>query len=251
VIASIPAPLLDAARDPARARAIVLALLADTSDAGAGRRQSLVLGQTLTPQEVQAGAEAVPLIADLATESRLALLDLALPALRVLPPQAAVDLLAAIDQMVLADYRITPFEFAIQHLVRRNLRAAGRLPPAPGAPTGAAQAQTEDVAAVLATIARAGTSDGDLAQAAYAAGARHFGLSGDHLGDRGDGASALARLATVLQRLERVPAAQKKKLLEALAHTASKDGTIEPDELALLRAFAAALDCPAPVMSAA
>jgi Zn-dependent protease with chaperone function len=251
VIASIPGPLLAAAHEPARARAVVLALLADPRDAGAGRRQSLVLGQTLTSQEMQTGAETVPLIAQLPPESRLALLDLTLPTLRAQPQESIAELLAAIDEMVLADYQVTPFEFAIQHLVRRNLRAAGRTPAVLNAPPATPQAQSADVAAVLGTIARAGSPEPAAAAAAYAAGARFFGLADDQLGDRDEGATALTRLATVLQRLDRVPGAQKKRVLEALAVTASKDGSIAPDELALLRAFAAALDCPAPIMSAA
>ncbi len=249
MIAAIPETLRDAARDPARSRAVVLALVADTSDAGAGRRQSTVLSQVLLPTEVQTGMEAVPLINQLSIEERLALLDLALPALRSLPMESLTRLLAALDEMVLADYRITPFEFATQHIVRRNLRAAGRLPVPPGAPPVLRKAPEQDVAAILATMARAGTARPGFAPQVYAAGARHFGLADDRLGDLADGSSALARLAVVLQRLERIPPFEKKRVLEALAVAASADGLIEPEEHALLRAFAAALDCPAPVLS--
>lgn len=250
LIASIPGPLLAAARDPARARAVVLALLASADDPAAGQRQAVTVHKTLSPVEVQAGAEAVPLISALSTESRFALLDLALPALRTLPPPAMLALLAAIDEMVLADYRVTSFEFAIQHILRRNLRvASGDLPAQSGAPNAAAQ--SADVAAVLAAMARAGAGRALTADAAFAAGARHFGLPETRLDARDPGPSALTQLAVVLHRLERIAPEQKRKLLDALAVAAGTDGVIEADEVALLRAFAAALDCPAPVLHAA
>src|SRR5690606_22430828 len=98
LIEAMPPSLRDAAHDPARVRAIVLALVAETADAAAGRRQSKILGEVLSAAEVQAGAEAVALLEGLGTAERLALLDLALPALRSLPAPQLQSLLAALDE---------------------------------------------------------------------------------------------------------------------------------------------------------
>src|SRR5690606_7270400 len=49
LIDALPPEVVEAAHDPARARAVLLALLADTADAAAGQRQSKTLGQTLSP----------------------------------------------------------------------------------------------------------------------------------------------------------------------------------------------------------
>jgi len=41
---------------------------------------------------------------------------------------------------------------------------------------------------------------------------------------------------------------QKPRLLKAVAHTVAADQQIRPLEVELVRAFAAALDCPAPLL---
>ncbi|MBE2215854.1 MAG: TerB family tellurite resistance protein, partial [Opitutaceae bacterium] len=46
------------------------------------------------------------------------------------------------------------------------------------------------------------------------------------------------------------PMAERARVLAALAHAAAADGVVRPEEHALLRAFAAALDCPAPLLAA-
>ena len=60
--------------------------------------------------------------------------------------------------------------------------------------------------------------------------------------------TTLAHLDVALDRLALTPAPFRKRILQALAAALAADGTLSPTEAELLRAIAAALDCPLPPM---
>jgi len=249
VLASIPGDLRTAAHDPATAPALLLGLLAHATDEATAARQGHILAQALGPEGRARALLFARSSAALGDETRLALVDLALPAIRQLERAPVSALLAALDEMIAADTRTSPFEFALARIIRRALA------PAAGASAGAAlpafaRAPAPDVAALLDAVARAGSgADPALHQRAYAAGARAFGLAGDLATAPREAVRSLPSLTLPLQRLERTPMAERARVLEALAHAAAADGVVRPEEHAVLRAVAAALDCPAPLLA--
>lgn len=251
VLDAIPDDLRSAAHGPESAPALLLGLLAHASDEATAARERHILEQALGAAGMIQALSFSRASASLGDEARLALVDLTLPALRQLAPPTIATLLAVLDEMIAADYRTSAFEFALARIIRRALSpaaaAGGAIPP----PLPSfAKAPLPDVAALIDAVARAGSDDSTAHSRAYAAGARAFGFVGDLATAAREPSKSLASLALPLQRLERTPMSERARVLGALAHTASADGTVRPDEHALLRAIAAALDCPAPLLAA-
>ncbi len=249
VFEAIPESVRDAAHDPATAPALLLGMLAHAPDDATANRQRLILTQALDPAAMVHALQLGRAAADLGDDVRLALVDLTLPAVQQLPPERIPAFLAVMDEMIAADYRTTAFEFALARIIRRSLgrHAGGSAQPAlPSFP----KAPAPDVAALLDAVARAGSNgDAEHQGRAYAAGARRFGLVADLSRAPREPAKSLTALALPLQRLERTPMSERARVLDALAHAAAADGVVHPEEHALLRAFAAALDCPAPMIA--
>jgi tellurite resistance protein len=60
---------------------------------------------------------------------------------------------------------------------------------------------------------------------------------------------SLASLESALAQLAAAPPTTKREVLSACAATAAADGQLSPREAELLRAIAAALDCPVPPLA--
>jgi Zn-dependent protease with chaperone function/uncharacterized tellurite resistance protein B-like protein len=251
VLGAIPEALREAAHAPESAPALLLGLLAGAPDEATAARERHILEQALGAAGMIQALQHARAAAGFSDEVRLALVDLTLPAIRQLAPSTIATLLAVLDEMIAADYRTSPFEFALARIIRRALAPASAAggATAPALPSFA-KAPLADVAALIDAVARAGSDDSTEHARAYAAGARAFGFIGDLATSPREASKSLGSLALPLQRLERTPMSERARVLGALAHTASADGAVRPEEHALLRAFAAALDCPAPLLAA-
>jgi len=247
LLAALPAELVRASRDPAGARAVVCALL---GGAEADAAPLTVPRPGAPAAELAARAEARRLAvaaSPLDRGARMALLELALPALDGLSPEQARALVADLATLAGADGRTTVFEWAVQRIVRRRLaRPLGEARRAPGA--GARR--VEDVALecheVLSILAWLGHRDPAGAQAALDAGVAVLGarpgwrpLPREKVG--------AARLESALERLDQASPAVKARLLAACEACARADGRILPAEAEVLRAVAASLGAPAPL----
>ena len=244
LLASLPARLLTAARNPAEAPILLYGLLLDVEDEALQRRQLSFLAS-------RAGGDALRLLQDLDSSLRevtpaqkLPLVQLALPALKSLQPTALAPFLATLDELVHADGRVSPFEFALQKILLRNL-AASRAPAAPVTQIFSFQAVAAEIAVVLSVLAHASAHDSEIA---YAAGVAQLKLLEGRLGPPTTRAD-LAALDAALDRLATASAPIKHRLLTAAAHVVTSDGQINVEEYELLRAIAAALDVPLPPLA--
>lgn len=124
--ARIPAEVVQAARDPKAASALVYALLLDRSDATSFQIQRDILRQVIPTQ-----CALVSLLHE-ATETmsasmRLPVLDLAMPALKLLSAEQVQQLLGVSARLIAADQVVTQAEFVVQTLLQRRLSPqAGR-----------------------------------------------------------------------------------------------------------------------------
>jgi len=243
LVAGIPAPLREAAREPSQASVVVYGLVLPRGDPAARERQRALVAQ-------QAGADAAGLLETLRISlerlepaARLPLLQLCEPALRRLDPAALERFLGTLDELVHADGRVTPCEYALQKMVAHHLRLAQ-------VPTGAAPAPgAEDFAVVLAVLARIGSRAEPDAAAAFRSGADRLGFNPPPPLPA-PAASTLERLDTALDRLASADLAPRQRLLVAAAHTIGHDGQVTVEEGDLFRALAATLDCPIPPLGA-
>lgn len=239
-----PARLRDAAHSASEAPLLVYGLLLDDDPAVRAKQRRLVV--------TRAGAAAPALLAALEPalerlrpEHKFPLLQLALPSLRQLPPASLAPFLDTLDELVHADAHVSTFEFALQKLVARTL-GLGREPGAAVVQYYSFNALTAEISVVLSALARAATHDAAFAPHAFAAGAANLKLVETQLRFVEAEAASLAALDAALDKLAAASAPIKQRTLTAAAHVVGADGQVLPAEAELLRAIAAALDCPMP-----
>ena len=246
LLASLPPALGERAREPMAARAVVLAVLCDADPAVRERQVAAVraAGEAALLAELET---VLPHAVALAPESRLPLVDLALPALRRLSVAQYRDFRSLVDALVAADERVTLFEYALHRVLLRHLEPAF----APHAPARVASYSLRQLghpcAVLLSTLAHAGTRGGDGAAAAFAAGVAALGgraIPGLRLLPREE--CTFRRLDDALSRLAALAPARLRELVAACGAAVAQDGLVSGAEGELLRAIADALGCPVP-----
>ena len=248
LLGSVAVDLREATRTTATAPALVFGLLLADEPALRTRQREIVA--------TRSGADTLhtlerlePALSQIRPEQRLPLLHLALPVLRGIPPASLATFLDTLDELVHADAQVSTFEFALQKLLAHTL-ALGRAPGGAAVQYHSFQAVAVEISVVLSALARASTSDPAFAQPAFAAGARQLPLIADRLQFLEVGAAGMEQLDAALDKLAVASNPIKQRTLLAAAHTVGADGQILVAEAELLRAIAAALDCPMPSLSA-
>ena len=250
LIDATPSRLRTAARTPAEAAVLLYGLLLDdTNPATRAKQRSLVASR--------AGGDALRFLDEidsalraLRPEHRLPLLQLALPALRTLPPSALSPFLDTLDELVHADEHVSTFEFALQKLLIRTL-ALGRAPDAAVIQIYSFNAVTDEISIVLSALAHASSNVDMDAATAFAAGAAQLKLVEGRLPFLAAPACDLTALDAALDKLAVASGPIKQRTLVAAAHVVGADGQILVAEAELLRAISAALDCPMPPLAMA
>jgi Zn-dependent protease with chaperone function len=249
LLAGVPPRLRDAARSPAEATVLLYALLLDGNAATRERQHALVASKA-GPDAPRILGELEPALRTLRPEHKLPLLQLALPALRNLPPAALAPFLDTLDELVHADGQVSTFEFALQKILTRTL-ALGEKPGAAVVQVYSFNAVVDEINVVLSALAHTASNEGIDAAGAFAAGADQLKLLDGRLALLEPAACDFVRLDAALDKLATASGPIKQRTLFAAAHVVGADGAILIAEAELLRAVAAALDCPMPPLAAA
>ncbi|OHE78739.1 MAG: hypothetical protein A3G75_00580 [Verrucomicrobia bacterium RIFCSPLOWO2_12_FULL_64_8] len=254
-----PLRLREAARVATEAPALIYGLLLDRREAVAEKQAELLA--TRGGETARVVRELLPHLENLPIEARLPLVQIALPALRQLPPPEVATLAATCKTLIEADQELSYFEYALQKVLLRHLAVAGR-PAASAASITLFSAATADIAVLLSALAWAGAmqgpeqadgtvaADSRVAEAAFRAGAAQIKLIESRLSLLRPEACQLNQIDATLNRLAGASGAIKQRLLLACAHTVSADNQIRAEEGELLRAIADSLDCPMPPLLA-
>ncbi len=239
---SLPAPLLETARDPERAPALVFLLL--LQDSALDTQLEVIRlhespGLLAVLNELRTAYRVAP-------SDRLAVLDLALPALRRIPLERRQAFLASVDELVRADGRIDLFEFALGNILQQALGDSQSLQKP--RPRIHIREVSVEVNVVLSVLSRLGASGPEAVDAAFEAARKrilgyHAGIPLELLPEQACGLNALDGALRRLRDL--APAFQHRLVLAALA-AIQQDGEIQPEELDAFRAVAAALHVPIP-----
>ena len=234
LLAYLPTSIREALGDPVGAQAVMLGIIID-SEATARGRQLRAL-EALGRQELGRKAEVLaPLIAQLDRAYRLPILALALPVLRTELDEAARHaFLAAMRAAIEADTRLTLGEFVLDTILDWNLGPKSKR--AGGVRFKSRDEVKEEWALILSLLAHAGGSEA------------HF-PKGMTLAPRQS--LQLKNVSEALERLSQLAPLEKEPLLAACAELVAADGNVKLVEHELLRAVAAALDCPMPPSIAA
>jgi Zn-dependent protease with chaperone function len=241
LLAALPPALHAAAEEPAAAQALLLAFALAPDEADRKRQVALLeqSGRDALAQRADALAGAVRTLSPVL---RLPVVAIALATLRELEQPARDALVSDLVAAIEADRHLTLDEFVLLTIVRQQLGASAARPE-PVAHRSIFEV-TDDARVVLALLAHTGAAGPGEARAAFERGTQALRLPAAALPPSGD--VALARVGDSFDRLRRLAPFVKRLFLESCVETVTADDTLGLAEAELLRAIAAALDCPVP-----
>ena len=245
LLASLPDAIRDAAHDPSQALALTLALcIAPGADPAALTHQVELVATRADPAAARQTARLRSELEQVPACHHLAVFQIAAPALRQLSPEASATLLDTLDALIHADGQVSVREFALQKLVTRTLGLASR--PRDAIQVLAPNQVVGELSLALSAAARVEAADERSAAMAFARAATEFNGLQPPLAYRPSGASTWEELDLALEHLAHTPAPFRKRVLHAFATALTADSRLTQAEADMLRAFAAALDCPLP-----
>ncbi|MFN3167069.1 MAG: M48 family metallopeptidase [Phycisphaeraceae bacterium] len=243
LLAAIPSVLKQAAREPFGARAVVYVMLLDR-DAAVRDKQLRRLAEHADPAVTKLTHQLAEAAASLPNESRLPLIDLAIPALRELSDKQYEAIKDNVEQLIAADGRLDLFEWTLKRLLLHHLDAHFKPGPDPAVRYYNLKPLAEPCAIVLSALAHIGQRDAAAARSAFDAGTAQLGLSGLNMRERGR--VDLREVGRSLDKLVQASPREKKKLIRACARAISADGAVTRGEGELMRAIADSLNVPMP-----
>lgn len=232
-------------RDPLGAQGAVYALLLDL-DESVRQSQLAWLDAHVLPAVVRETRSIIPEVLALAPETRLPLVERAVPALRQMSPAQVRDFISGVRALVQADQKLTLFEYALQKLLLRHLVSHVVGAGAPSAQYATTGPLIEPTTVVLSALARSGQSSRGDIERAFAAGVRALGWPDARIDLSPRETIEFKVLDDALTTLSAAAPPLKKHFLLACAACIGADGRVTIEEGELLRAISDALNCPMP-----
>jgi len=239
---SIPATLVEAARAPFSARAVIYALLLNR-EAEPRQFQFDRLTRFAEPAALRETRRLAGEAGALAVELRLPLVDLAVPALRQLTAEQYALFKDNVQHLIDADQRVDLFEYVLQRILLRHLAPQFEPRRRDVVQYHALKPLAGHCAALLSVLAHAGSSDTGEVRRAFGLARQRLRLDLE-LGDRKH--SGLRAIDGALQTFATASPQIKKRVLDACVVCIAADGVTTVAEAELLRAVADALGCPVP-----
>lgn len=245
MLASLPESVRADARTAAGAAALVYALLL-SADERVRNGQFDGLKAETTPEIFGQTGALFGQVAGFDPAMKLPVVELAIPALRRLPPDEYARFKAAVKALIEADQQIDLFEYCLQKLVLRHLDPHFEPARRPIAQYYSLKPVLEECAVLLSAFARMGDETPGRAEAAFREGAQQLAPGDGRIDLLVFDKCNLPQIDAALDRLAELAPPLKKRVLRACAVAAAADGFIQPREAELLRATADTLDCPIP-----
>jgi len=243
---SIPPMLAEAARDSLSAQAMILALVL-ARDPGVRNAQLQLIGTRVSEPVAGEAGKLWPEVTAVAARARLPLVDLALPALRLLAPVQFSRFRDGLQAVIEHDRQVDLFEYVLLKIVLRHLEPHFTSVRKPVVQFYSMKALVPDATVLLSALAYIGAADASASATAFRRGAQRFAdVVNQPMGLLPNAQCGLAAVDAALQRFSKAAPQIKKNLLRACAETVAADGVIQEREAELLRAIADALDCPLP-----
>ncbi len=258
LIDGIAMELRAAARDAKMARGLIYAMVLD-ADEGMRTRQLQGIEEEADVGIAESVRQLYPLLANINPLQRIVLVEEALSALKKLPMPAHQRFSEYLVALSESDLQITLFEWVLHQIVLQGLT-----PRADSSPNRTLATATKSIVTLLSTLANHGgdmppTGPGNgagmrsktamdkmqttLARQAFAQGCQALDIQ-EELDDSPD--PDYLRLSHAIRDLRELPQELQEKVLDACATIALADAQLAGDEVALLYAFATALNCPLP-----
>ncbi len=243
---TLPQELRAAAHDPTGARALLFALLmSNTPDIRRQQRDLLQAGAGKNVlhklDQLQAVCAALP------QQARMPLAEMALTGLRNLTKEQGEQFYNNLRRMAEADRQIQLFEYMLLRMTRRQLDNMFGQQEKQVAQYYDLKPLLHPALIILSTLAHFGHATPAEAEPAFLAGARLIGQNHRLLPQTECGLSAVDQ---ALQMLNQASPAIKRRIIEACINCVAADGQTTIIEAEMLRAIAAALNCPMPPFTA-
>ncbi len=237
----LPPEVKTALRDSAGAASVIYALLLSDDEEMRARQMELVRSR-LAPDLFAQTAALAPQIQALGGKYKLVLAEFAVPALNPSSPDEST-FRRLLQQLIESDGAIDLFEFALMKMIARQLR--GSVEPNP-AHYGRVQDVLPECALLLSALAHVGEENEPAARRSFAAGRQFLDAPHASIEFVPRGGWDLNKVDAALTRLAHCPPSVQRNIILAGGKTVSADGQVTEREAELLRAIAAALDCPMP-----
>jgi hypothetical protein len=167
----VPQSLLDAAREPFLAQAVIYLLLLSRDDKATWTRQAQLLQTQLEQPLYQQMQQLAAAILDLPTAARLPLVDLTIPALKKCSSTQYVQFRQVVEALVAADGRIDLFEFCLRTVLLGYLDVHFGLKKRPPIRYRSVAAVAQPAAVVLSLLAYVGQQEPADVERAFRCGA--------------------------------------------------------------------------------
>lgn len=237
----LPPPLLEAAHEPADARAVLVGLLLSRVP---GHRASQQVAIASDPGLLRAVQRLAPWCDGVPDADLLALVDLCIPAICNLSPTQYAAFRERLTAVMLADRRVDLREWVIRTVLLRHVEARFRRDRPPRSGSDRLERHRPAVAAILSVLARAGHDEDGAAAAAYRDGVSSLGWPA--LPPLPREQCTLDAIETAARTLAGTRMRERQRLLKAAAAVIAHDGEARPIETQVLRAVGDLLDCPIP-----
>jgi Zn-dependent protease with chaperone function len=246
-IGGMPQSLVDAAREPFLAQAVIYALLLSRDDEATRNRQLQLLQSRVEPPLFRETRQLTAATQSLSAAARLPLVAMTAPAIRRSSPQQYAQFRQVVDALVSADGKIDLFEYCLRTVLFSSLDVPFGLKRTPAVRYRTIDSVAKPLFVVLSTLAHVGQKEPGDAERAFQAGAQKLLLQP---------APAPPELCTLqafdaaLTELAAASPNVKQAVIGGVTACIAADGRATLEESELLRAIAAVLGCPLPPMAA-
>lgn len=244
LLAQIPKGIVEATRDPFGATAVIYCLLFN-KDEEPRRIQLDRLEHHADPAVLRQSRDLIPSTYKIHDASRMALVDLCIPSLRLLSADQYRNLVENVGHVVEADRKINLFEYTLQKMIFHHLDPIFRHKKRAEARYHVIDQVIIECTELLSTLAWQGGRGAAEAEKAYKKGMEQLDI--EILPPLVPMEKCTLRaLDRALDRLALASFRIKKRLIKGCAVCLSADDWITTKEAELIRAIACSLDCPIP-----
>jgi len=246
---TISASLFEAIKEPFSARAVIYGLLLDSNEA-VRNKQLASLQSNSDPRDIAELNRLANDVRAIPEGQRMIVAQRTRPALRQMSVEQYQRFRDHVDQLVLADEKISLFEFCLHSLVIYQLNGAFGLRRPPTVRYRNISALADAVVSILATLAWNGSNDPNAVRKAFNDGWR------ETMGDVSlpelppNGQVELEQFSSAINQFRHSASLVKQTLIRGCVACIRSDGKITHSEADLIRAICSSLDSPIPSFAA-
>ena len=245
IIDQLPEALAKAARAPFTARCIAFATLLDESKEIRDLQLNMIAKSEGVPS-AETTWKLTAMISELDLVLRLPLMELIQGSLCDLSGPQYQQFRKTVQDLILADRKITLFEFVVSHHLIMHLDrrfSASKIPKVVFSQVSQLRDEIELLLSAFASVGETTESSSEMTQTSYHLALEAIGLSGDSPSLR---EWEVAQLDEAINKLAQSTFEVRREFLQAAAILITYDHEITVAEAELFRAIAETLDCPVP-----